>query len=361
MQHYSAPAVSLGLGEGALFRRKERGGGWAGGLMILRGRTLLDFEGSDSLGVDDFEGRAFGRAFAGPQVGAHPAAGAAGPALPAVAPPAAGAAGATAMAKNKAKAKAAPSAGATPATPTATGVGGTPEALRASPQQPGSAEKAQSQSGADSQPGAEPTSATKNRRGAGGAGTLNKAETRGRKPKDLSGSMQKLAQELRDAHPQAPLYWGTEARTGMKLFDKLNKDVQDRIKKTMDADETLKLRVMLKHTSAIYNVLNIVNTNGLDTQEFADQFDMQQTSCQLEPVVKVEWPPHVLWSRHRMRIGSMELADPWFQMISSESLRENGISNVGLEQDKLLGERVMSLLKQSNYKALARRANELID
>ena len=195
-----------------------------------------------------------------------------------------------------------------------------------------------------------PKTGGKQPKGSRSAGGMSKGETRGRKPKDLQLEMVKLATQFLEAEPTSPLFWGSEAKTGMRLFEKLNKDVQDRIKKSTDNEETIRLRRILKHTTAIHNVMSVASINGLDTNEFADEFDMQQTSCQLEPVVSVAWPSHVLWSRHRMRIGAMSLPEPWFKMISSDALRENGVADVALEQDKLLGERVMSLLKASNYK-----------
>ena len=332
--------------------------------MILRGRTLWDRSLPLYFFWLSFLAPAFGCVFAGLQVGANPAAGAAGAAAAGAAGAAAAAGAQVAAAAAKparaaGKGKAASSAGVAPGTPAAApagpSAGATPEPKQAS------AEKGQAQVGADAAQGDQMTSAKKGKKGAGGAGTMNKTETRGRKPKDLPGHMVKLATEFKEAPPDAPLYWAAEAKTGMKLFEKLNKDAQDRIKKSSDQEESTRLRCILKHTTAIYNVLNITNIHGLDSQEFADEFDMQATSCQLDPVVTVDWPPHVRWSRHRMRIGAMALPDPWFQMISSDSLQENGVSDLRLEQDKLLGERVMSLLKQSSYKDRGLRVNELID
>ena len=279
------------------------------------------------------------------QVRASAPAAAAAPVTPVAPSPKAGAksASAKAAAAPKAGAKSASAPQAMPGRAAAGGAGSGPSPAGSSAAaSPGSAEKG----------GHQTQNAAFARAAKAGSSGLARAETRGRKAKDLHLILVKLTQDFLEAPPTSPLFWGSEAKTAMKLFEQLNKDVQARANNIVDDDtETAKMRCILKHTTAIHNVLQVVNTNGLDTQEFAAEFDMQQTSCNLEPVVEVFWPQHVLWSRHRMRIGAMAMPDPWFQMVSTPALKENGVSEVELavEQDKLLGERVMSLLKRSTY------------
>ncbi len=124
-------------------------------------------------------------------------------------------------------------------------------------------------------------------------GAISGKETRGRKAKDHGAIMDKLAQEFADAPPSSPLYWGSEAKTGMKQFETLNKEIQARIKKSTVDEEIDKLRVLLKQTCSIFNVLQAVHDHGLGTAKFAEVFDMTITSTNLEPKVASQAkPPH---------------------------------------------------------------------
>ncbi len=51
-----------------------------------------------------------------------------------------------------------------------------------------------------------------------------------------------------------------------------------------------------------------------------------------------------------MKINTMALADPWFKMVSISELEKHGAPNAAEEQDKLLGEKLISLLKRPSYK-----------
>ena len=124
---------------------------------------------------------------------------------------------------------------------------------------------------------------------------------------------------------------------------------QLRLKKATAGDEITCLRRILKHSIAIHAVLSAAAQFGVSSKSFAETFDMQQTSLNLEPQVTVPWPPHILWSRHRLNIQSVVEVSAWAAMISSKELATNGAPSLAVDQENLIGERLASYVKLEQY------------
>ena len=84
---------------------------------------------------------------------------------------------------------------------------------------------------------------------------------------------------------------------------------QLRIKREVNEAALENHRKMVKLSSAYHAMLSAVESHGLRSFDFAVAFDKQVTLVSLSPVVTVAWPPHVLLSRHRLRIKAMR----WFE------------------------------------------------
>jgi len=171
---------------------------------------------------------------------------------------------------------------------------------------------------------------------------------RGRPQKDLSTEVKSLALELERASPHDQLLFGTEAKTGIKQFEDLNKTVQGRLRRATLESDILELRSYLKFSSAVHAVLSVVASHGLQVQEFAEEMDKQDTLLNLEPSFKLVWPAHLQWARHRMSIRTTTDAELWTTQVSSPELRSRGVqeSDVAPEQDKLVAEKLVTSFRE---------------
>ena len=59
-----------------------------------------------------------------------------------------------------------------------------------------------------------------------------------------------------------------------------------------------------------------MSEKGFDGEEFRTAYDMEQTKLSLDPPVKVEFPGHVRWKRHRCDICSAEEPHAWWQRVT---------------------------------------------
>ncbi len=100
-----------------------------------------------------------------------------------------------------------------------------------------------------------------------------------------------------------------------------------------DLDETRVLSKAKKRLEAICCVVEAINNNGLDSDKFVEVYDLQITQLNLEPAEKVSWPAHILWSRHKQDINTVNDPDRWFSRVSSDQLQKHGVADVSREQD----------------------------
>ena len=70
---------------------------------------------------------------------------------------------------------------------------------------------------------------------------------------------------------------------------------------------------------------------------------------QLQPVVEVRLPGFLKWSRHKLDIKSTSDIDRWWGRVSSSELRQNGVTQVVQEQDRLLSFKVAHALKSKTH------------
>jgi len=181
--------------------------------------------------------------------------------------------------------------------------------------------------------------------GAGGA------QKRGRPAKNIDGELDKLVAEFAVASPSDPLFFGTEAKTAIGKFEALNKGVQQRTQRTTIPAELEHLRIQMKTTSAIHAVLTAIKTNGASSEAFAKVYDDQITLLNLAPTVSLKFPPHILWSRHRMSIQATADDGVWITQVASAALRAAGRSEstVADEQDKFLAERLAGWFRVASW------------
>lgn len=177
---------------------------------------------------------------------------------------------------------------------------------------------------------------------------------RGRTPKNLTKELEDAVAKMHDAPPSCPIFWGAELKVGMKLFEDINKIAQQRVARSQSDEETESLRKILKTTTAYYTILKKAKECGIHTKDFVLAFDTQATHLALAPNVVPKWPPHVLWARHRYRIGDIQDTEVWIDMMSSKELLENGLhkDEILTEQDKMLAERTAKLIKSDEHSAM---------
>ena len=176
-------------------------------------------------------------------------------------------------------------------------------------------------------------------------------ETRGRKPKDLCGELDKLVDKLVGSKPDDPILFGAEAKIGRRPFEDLNKAIGLRIKKETEESDLIQWRSMLKATNAYHTVLAAIDEHGLASTEFKEAFDMQTVSCNLSPTANLRWPSHVLWARHKLDIGAMTDNEIWLRMVSSEEMRKREVADEAQQQRVLLAEKIASFMKVDSMEA----------
>ena len=145
------------------------------------------------------------------------------------------------------------------------------------------------------------------------------------------------------------LWWGAESKTQVKMLREVIKKVDDKTRGATEVQEVTALTSVIKKVTAIAEVVDVASQHGLEGEDFQRVYDLQCTSLALPPEVAVDWPPHVLWSRHKMDIGETETHDRWMDRVSSSALTRHGVANVLHEQDFLLAERLAGVLKGSDF------------
>eukprot|EP00973_Karenia_brevis_P026389 3640726-Karenia_brevis.AAC.1 len=116
-------------------------------------------------------------------------------------------------------------------------------------------------------------------------------------------------------------------------MENLNKAIQDRIKKSINADELAGLRACLKATNAAHSIMDAAQPHGIQSSSFAECFQKAATLCALESSAYVPWPPHITWAVHRHMIDATQNPDVWASMISSEKLKKHGVPLDGLHEN----------------------------
>ena len=92
-----------------------------------------------------------------------------------------------------------------------------------SPQQPTGSSSAKAKTKATPRPKQQP----------GGAGNGDKAETRGRKARNLDSDMAKYEHQFQSAPDCDPIFWGAECKVGQRMFEEINKAIPARYKKAL--------------------------------------------------------------------------------------------------------------------------------
>lgn len=193
--------------------------------------------------------------------------------------------------------------------------------------------------------------------GGGGGGTVSPAskgdkKNRGRPKKDWESEVDKWAVQFKMASPTDVVWWGSEAKTQIRIMQVAVKDINARLKIASDMSEIILLNGVVKKLGAIVAFVEVVQQYGLDGDEFKHIHDVSITNLQLEPQVVLELPAHLLFARHKMTIRATESVERWLDRISSTAMREAGVVAVKDEQEKLFAERLAAALKQKDTKVM---------
>ncbi len=91
-------------------------------------------------------------------------------------------------------------------------------------------------------------------------------------------------------------------------------------------DEILGLKQCEKQLQGMTSLMSVVQSHGLDSQDFKIGFDTIITSLSFDPVVSFQIPQHLAYARHAMDIRATDSCECFMRLISSESLKDQGVA-----------------------------------
>ena len=165
--------------------------------------------------------------------------------------------------------------------------------------------------------------------------------------KDLNKVVSGWAAEFAQAPKDSPSWFGSDIKTSIREHIGMEKDLGERLQKAKTEEESLGLQKSLKMCVAMRSVMEGIKDGGVASNNFLDAYDRQQTLLGLDPVVDMQWPAFLIWSRHRAFIVDSIDNERWVGKVSSETLTNMIIDKTELvkEQTSLVAERMASLLK----------------
>ena len=90
------------------------------------------------------------------------------------------------------------------------------------------------------------------------------------------------------------LYWGTAFRTKLKILEALEKDLKTRRKNILhDKTQVVTCCVHLKVLGCMKALIEAAGKYGLQSQDFANTFDIKKSHLALEPVATLQMPQHL--------------------------------------------------------------------
>ena len=184
---------------------------------------------------------------------------------------------------------------------------------------------------------------------------------KGRPKKDMSietGVAHNYLVAFRDKLPGDTIWWGPEYQTQVKEFKGVLDVLAKRIADSREMCEVTMLLKSQKAITAISETVDVAGSRGLDSEEFVQTYDFHQTQLNIDPVVVVEFPPHVTWARHEYTINTTGSDDRWLQKVSTTELRKHGALEPKREQVKLLCQRISWLLKAQSQETCEQKMKE---
>ena len=186
------------------------------------------------------------------------------------------------------------------------------------------------------------------------------AKSKGRPKKDWVAYANEKCKEFAKASPVDALWWGAEAKTQAKsLKTVLIKELSKRLSEAQDLEESANITRALKASTAMVTMIEVVSEKGFDSDEFKKAYDGQTIALSLEPKVEFAWPPHVENARHKMEVQATENVDTWYGRISSAELQRRGSKSPEAEQERLVSERLVRVLKGSDHSEVVKQMAEL--
>ena len=96
-------------------------------------------------------------------------------------------------------------------------------------------------------------------------------------------------------------------------------------------------------------IVDVVNSNGLDSAEYKKVFVMQKSSMEMDPPVSLTFPPHLLWAQAKFDIEGTDLFDRWVARTGQDALRKAGVGDIPSEHMHLWSERVAMAFSSDDH------------
>ena len=105
----------------------------------------------------------------------------------------------------------------------------------------------------------------------------------------------------------------------------------------------------IKRLRIVSAIVDVVNSNGLDSAEYKKVFGMQKSSMEIDPPVSLTFPPHLLSAQAKLDIEGTELFDRLVARTGQDALRKAGVGDIPSEQMHFGSERVAMAFSSDDH------------
>ena len=186
----------------------------------------------------------------------------------------------------------------------------------------------------------------------GGSGGVNRG--RGRPPRDHAKATSAYVEAFVAAGPDDVLFFGAEVSTQLKKLQEMITYIKGRIAGCQEIEAIPHLTMCQKQLVMIYDLCNVLNKHGGDSDAYVETYDRLKTWCLLPPQVAWALPGHLKWMRQKVAIMAQSSSESWYHAFSTEALKDMGHDNdkVAMQQASIISEKLATFLKLPD-KALA--------
>ena len=170
----------------------------------------------------------------------------------------------------------------------------------------------------------------------------------GRKKRDWNQEISQLTVAFANSKETDPLWWGAEASTMLKEMRTKEKQLKDAIRNETLLEHSRKLSLLNKEVAMVIAIVDVVSSHGNASDDFRRIYDMQESLAKMEPVVSFTFPAHLRSARHAQLCAGIEQSDQWISRVTTSDLVSAGVTNPGLEQEKMFSERLTGILRNSD-------------
>ena len=97
-----------------------------------------------------------------------------------------------------------------------------------------------------------------------------------------------------------PIWWGSEAKTQLKILRNCSKELASQMKGAGSMSEISSIGLAQKKLTVIVDIVEAAEKFGIDTDDFKKAHDVSVTYLQLEPVVHLSMLAHLTFAPHKM-------------------------------------------------------------